>query len=201
MIDRRLPSEPRTEAAAYELLERLRWGGGAPSCPHCGAGGRSHYLAPAAGTSRPTRTGTRSERRVWKCGACRRQFSVLVGTVLQGTRISVRTWVAVAQAARGPEGSPTPGEVARRHGLSRDGARQLIRRLDLAFQRRPVEAGDDPLAALLRIPAAEADRIRAATPPRVRPRPQLGPSADYGPDRQPGGCVSPSKGRHPQLQR
>jgi transposase-like protein len=201
VTDRPAPSEPRTESAAYELLERLRWGGGAPSCPHCGAAGRSHHLAPAAGTSRSTRTGAPSERRVWKCGACRRQFSVLVGTVLQGTRISLRTWVAVARARCGPEYSSTPGEVARRHGLSPDGTRQLIRRLELAFERRPVEAGEDPLAALVRIPAAEAERIRAATPPRVRPRRQLGPSADYGRDADARGFVSPSTSRHPQPRR
>lgn len=138
---------------------------------------------------------------MWKCGECRRQFSVLVGTVLQGTRLSLRAWVAVAQAAAGSSGPSTPDEVARRHGLSRDGARQLIRRLELAFGRHPVKAGEDPLAALLRIPAAEAARIRAATPPRVRPRPQVGPSADYGRDGQTGGFVSPSNARHPQPQR
>jgi hypothetical protein len=141
-----------------------------------------------------------SERRVWKCGACRRQFSVLVGTVLQGTRISVRTWVAVARALGGPGAARTPAEVARDAGLGRGGARQLIRRLELAFERSPVTAGEDPLAALLRIPAAEAERIRAATPPRVRPRPQLGPSADYGRDAEAGGFVSPPPGRRPQPQ-
>jgi hypothetical protein len=128
---------------------------------------------------------------VWKCGACRRQFSVLVGTVLQGTRVSVRTWVAVARTRVGPASGATVGHVASKHGLSRDGARQLIRRLEFALDRWPAAAGEDPLAALLRIPAAEAERIRLATPPRVRPRPQLGPSADYGRDPETAGFVSP----------
>jgi hypothetical protein len=174
------PLAPPSEAAAYELLERLRWGGAPASCPHCGTYGRCHYLTPAAGTSRPTRTGTASERRVWKCGACRRQFSVLLGTVLQGTRIEVRTWIAVVRA-RGRSGrTAATGELMNDHGLSRDGATQLIRRLDLALGDGGTPGGDELLTALLRLPAEEAARIRHATPPRVRPRPQQGPSADYG---------------------
>jgi hypothetical protein len=42
------------------------------------------------------------------------------------------------------------------------------------------DAAEVLLAALLRIPAAEAARIRDSTPSRRRPRRQDGPSADYG---------------------
>ena len=40
--------------------------------------------APLNGTSRKARTGTTSQRRVWKCGACCKQFSVLTGTNFPG---------------------------------------------------------------------------------------------------------------------
>ena len=36
-----------------------------------------------------------SERRVWKCRDCRKQFSVLTGTMMHATKIPVRTWVLV----------------------------------------------------------------------------------------------------------
>jgi transposase-like protein len=172
------PRVPPTEAAAYELLEQLRWGGEPAVCPHCGTAGRCRYLAPRVGTSRPTRTGSASQRRVWKCAACGRQFSVLVATVLQGTRLSVRSWIAVADACGETGRLPTAGELTREHGLGRDSARQVIRRLRVALEAAGFVDGD-LLAALVRLPPGEAARIRDATPPRVRPRPQQGPSADY----------------------
>jgi hypothetical protein len=102
---------------------------------------------------------------------------VLAGTVLQGTRISLRTWIAVAGAYAGGDPVPTSGELATAHGVSAESARHLLRRLDVALAGA---SEGDPLRALLRIPAGDAARIRDATPPRVRPAPQRGPTADYG---------------------
>src|SRR6476619_3814281 len=82
-------------AAAYERCERLRWGDAEPGCPHCGAD-RRYFLRPANGRSRRTHAGGRSARRVWKCAVCRRQFSVLTGTVLHATKVPLPVWVAVA---------------------------------------------------------------------------------------------------------
>lgn len=167
--------DPPSEAAAYELLERLRWGGAVPDCPHCGAAGRSHYLRPRAGVRR-TRGGASTARRVWKCSACRRQFSVLTGTVLAGTRVPLRTWVAAVAAW---DGRTRPSAVAltAEHGLRPEAARQLLRRIEATLGPRPAA---DPLRQLLAVPAEEAERIRHRTPPRRRPRRQVGPSADYG---------------------
>src|SRR5687768_359756 len=81
------------EASAYEFLEELRWGG-KPVCPHCGSIGQ-HYFLNAQGEGRKTRTGKVSQRRVWACRDCRRQFSVLTGTVMHGTKVKVKTWVFV----------------------------------------------------------------------------------------------------------
>src|SRR4051794_16981438 len=83
-----------SEAAAYMLLEELRWANGIV-CPHCGSIAQHYFLKPANGATRKTRTGSQSERRVWKCRDCRKQFSVLTGTVFHGSKISVRTWVMV----------------------------------------------------------------------------------------------------------
>ena len=79
------------EAAAYAYLEELRWDGH-PECPHCGNEDRCYFLTPKNGKTRATRTGAASQRRLWKCGACRKQFSVLTNTVMHGTKIPVRTW-------------------------------------------------------------------------------------------------------------
>jgi hypothetical protein len=167
---------PATEAAAYELLEQLRWGGAAPPCPRCGVAGRCFLLRPVDVGGRRTRTGAVSARRVWKCGACRGQFSVLVGTVAQGSRIPMRAWADVLGQWFAADAVPAVDVVVQRYGVSRAAARQLLRRLQLA----EAACGGQDGGALLRLEPAEAARIRAATPARVRPRPQSGPTADYG---------------------
>jgi hypothetical protein len=131
---------PASEAAAYELLERLRWGASPSTCPLCGASGRCYFLTPRTGASRATRTGAATERRVWKCGACRRQFSVLAGTVLQGTRISLRTWIGVLADWSAPGPPPDASQLVDRYGLSRSSARHLIRRLELALSYEPARS-------------------------------------------------------------
>lgn len=118
---------------AAELVESLRWPDG-PVCPHCGAG-RVYFLRPADGTSRPTRSGGRSARRLWKCGACRRQFSALTGTVFHGSRVGVATWLAALDLVLGP-GATAPGldeRLAAQRGLDRDTARHVLSRLRAAL--------------------------------------------------------------------
>src|SRR4051812_40686455 len=75
----------RTEADAYLFVEQLRWHG-VPVSPHCDHEGAT-YIEPLNGISRKTRTGAASQRRVWRCWSCRKQFSVLTGTVFHGTKI------------------------------------------------------------------------------------------------------------------
>ena len=86
----------RTEGDAYLYLEEIRWGD-RPICPHCGSAAEHYFLNPANGKSRQTTRGTASERRVWKCRekGCRKQFSVLTGTIMHGSKIPVRTWIFV----------------------------------------------------------------------------------------------------------
>src|SRR5438876_1032435 len=82
------------DEAAYEFLEELRWNG-EPVCPHCGSIAQHYFLTPKAADGRKTRTGKVTLRRLWKCKDCRRQFSVLTGTMMHGTKISIRTWLFV----------------------------------------------------------------------------------------------------------
>lgn len=106
----------RSEADAYKFLEELRWGDGEAECPHCGCLGAS-YIAPANGVSRKTRTGAMSERRVWRCLDCRRQFSVLTGTIMHGTKIPVRTWVLVIFEMASSKNGVAAREIERKYGL------------------------------------------------------------------------------------
>jgi len=161
------------DAAAYELLERIRWGGASPPCPHCGVGD-CYFLRPRDGLTRPTRTGAPSARRVWRCRSCRRQFSVLTGTVLAGSRVPAPVLVAVLTGwAAG--GRSHARDLAADRGLTAEAVRHLLRRVDAAL----AAAGSaDPFAAVLAAPGG--DELRRRVPARRRPRPQVGPSADHG---------------------
>ena len=73
------------EDTARDLLESIRWPNGT-ACPHCGSV-KVYRLEPKATSKRPGRKG------LWKCGDCRKQFTVTVGTIFEGSHIPLNKWV------------------------------------------------------------------------------------------------------------
>jgi transposase-like protein len=132
-----LADKLRTEADAYLYLEELRWGD-RPVCPHCGSVGEHYFLTPANGRSRKTRTGSASERRVWKCRDCRKQFSVLTGTIMHRSKVPVRTWVFVIFEACASKNGISAREVERKYGLCPRTAWHLLHRIREAMAREPM---------------------------------------------------------------
>jgi transposase-like protein len=65
---------------AAEYLESIRWPDG-PVCPHCGEDERTPYRL------------KNQKRRLWKCAACRKQFTVTVGTIFEGSHIPLNKWL------------------------------------------------------------------------------------------------------------
>ena len=88
--------------------------------------------------SRRTRTGARSERRLWRCAHCGGQFSVLVGTILQGTRLSLWTWIGVLRDWTAEGTLPRVTQLQERYGLSAEAARRLLARLEFAARYEPL---------------------------------------------------------------
>jgi len=116
-----------TEADAYRHLESLRWGATAV-CAHCG--GLDVYLIPPAnGVSRRTAGGTMSERRVWKCRSCRKQFSVLTNTMMHATKVPVRTWVLVIFDMIAAKNGISAREVERKYGVCPRAAWHMLHRI------------------------------------------------------------------------
>ena len=136
-----LASRLGTEADAYAFLEELRWNG-QPECPHC-ASTRAYFLNPANGVSRKTRTGAASERRVWKCAECRKQFSALTGTIFHGSKISVRIWLFVLFEMCCSKNGVSAREVQRKYGLTAKSAWFMTHRIREAMKL-------EPLAGMLR---------------------------------------------------
>src|SRR4051794_24138419 len=69
------------EAAAYAFVEAHVWPDGR-ICPHCGVLGESGQLK-----GKSTRMG------VYKCYACRKPFTVKVGTIFESSHIPLHKWL------------------------------------------------------------------------------------------------------------
>ena len=71
-----------TDAEAFDTFKAIRWAetGAEPFCPHCG-GVKVYTLA-----EMPVR---------WKCGACRRKFSITSGTLFHSRKLPIRDYLAV----------------------------------------------------------------------------------------------------------
>jgi transposase-like protein len=75
------------EDKAREFMEKLRWPDG-PVCPHCGEINNAYRLEP-----KPSKKGTHVRKGVWKCGGCREQFTVTVGTIFEDSHIPLSKWL------------------------------------------------------------------------------------------------------------
>ncbi len=134
-----------SESDAYAYLEKLRWPNG-PECPHCGTVGKHYYLAPANTLTRPnnptrkTRTGSESPRRVWKCAACRKQFSVTTGTVMHGSKVEIRTWLMVIHEMCANKNGIAAREIERKYGVAPKTAWFMAHRLREGMRRGAPES-------------------------------------------------------------
>src|SRR5688572_9978939 len=135
----KLAQEYSDNNKARELLESLRWPNG-PVCPHCANDGKAkaiYTITPLAESKRPARKG------LYKCGACRKQFTVTVGTIFEDSHISIGKWLMAIFLL-----------CSSKKGMS---AHQLHRMLDITYKsawfmahRIRFAMGDGPLAELLK---------------------------------------------------
>ena len=99
--------------AARELLESMLWPDG-PVCPHC----KNHKdKAIYAITPKP---GSKTRKGLRKCGACRKQFTVTIGTIFEDTHIPIGKWMMALFLLS-----------SSKKGMS---AHQLHRMLDIGYQ-------------------------------------------------------------------
>jgi len=110
-----LADSVQNEADAYRYLENLRWPEGV-RCPTC-QGSEVALMVPKNGVSRKATNGTMSQRRVWQCRSCRKQFSAISETMMHGTKASVRTWVLVIFDMMSAKNGISAREVERKYGV------------------------------------------------------------------------------------
>lgn len=81
------------EKAAFLALEAIMWPNGVPShCPHCGTADRMNRLAPQRTKATKKSPEGKVVHGLWKCYACRKQFTVRKGTVFEESHLDLHLW-------------------------------------------------------------------------------------------------------------
>jgi transposase-like protein len=81
-----IASQYRIEDSARKYLEAQLWPDG-PLCPHC------RLLGKATQLNRETGIGTHGRKGLYQCRACRKQFTVTVGTIFEDSHIPLHKWL------------------------------------------------------------------------------------------------------------
>jgi transposase-like protein len=98
-------------------MAMLRWPDGV-ACPIC-EGTAVSYL---------------STRRLWKCKACKKQFSVKVGTVMEDSPIGLDKWLCAIWLIANAKNGISSCEIHRALGVTQKSAWFLLHRIRLAMQ-------------------------------------------------------------------
>ena len=120
------------EDAAGAFLEHFRWPNG-PVCPHCGSLG-AYRLHPRARSAAPVRKG------VLKCKACRRQFTVTVGTAFEHSHILLSQWLLALGRLCESRKALGAYQLHRLVGVSRQSAWLMEQRIRRALAPRPARS-------------------------------------------------------------
>lgn len=94
------------EAAAHAWVESHVWPDG-PVCPKCGAKNRASKMQGKA-----TRIG------LWKCYACRKQFTVKVGTIFESTHVPLHLWLQAFYLLAGSKKGISSNQLHRTLGVT-----------------------------------------------------------------------------------
>ena len=103
------------EQAAIDHFAAVRWKDGA-FCPHCGGTRVYHF----------------SDNRAHKCGECRRRFSIKVGTIFEGSKISLRKWLMAIWLITSHKKGISSVQLAKDIGVTQKTAWFMLHRLRYA---------------------------------------------------------------------
>jgi transposase-like protein len=118
------------EDSARELLEAQRWPNG-PVCPHCEAT-KPYKLTPKATSKAPGRKG------LYKCRACRKQFTVTVGTIFEHSHVPISKWLLAIHLLSASKKSMSAHQLHRMLGITYRAAWFVGHRLRHAMSQEPM---------------------------------------------------------------
>jgi transposase-like protein len=110
------------EAAAYAYVEARLWANGRP-CPHCGVFDRSGALK-----AKGDRIG------LYKCYACRKPFTVKIGTIFEKSHIQMRDWLYAIHMICSSKKGVSANQLHRTLGITLKSAWFMGHRIREAFR-------------------------------------------------------------------
>lgn len=107
-------------AVCYAFMVSIRWPDGKITCPVCGG----------------ENIGVIASRRMFQCKAkaCRKQFSVKVGTIMEDSPIGLDKWLAAIWLIANAKNGVSSWEIHRSLGITQKSAWFLLHRIRLAMQ-------------------------------------------------------------------
>jgi transposase-like protein len=119
-----------TDNACREYLELQRWGG-VPVCPHCGVIDVNHYKLNVKGEFKG----------LYKCKSCKHRFTVLLGTIFEGSPIPLQKWFIATYMFSAHKKGVSSHQLGRDLNVTQATAWFMLHRLRVAF----TENNDSPL--------------------------------------------------------
>jgi transposase-like protein len=110
------------EAAAYAYVEARIWANGR-NCPHCGIIGKSGAL-----DGKTDRIGS------YKCYACRKKFTVKVGTIFEDSHIQMRDWLLAIHLMASSKKGVSSNQIHRTLGITLKSAWFMTHRIREAMR-------------------------------------------------------------------
>jgi transposase-like protein len=147
--------------AAADYLESIRWPDG-PVCPHCGMESDKHYRLKNA------------TRKLWKCRSCRKQFTVTVGTIFEGSHIGLHKWLLAFYLLCSSKKGMSAHQLHRMLGITYKSAWFMAHRIRYAMEQ--------PAFTTLLNGTVEADETYVGGKPRKPNKKQFPPLDPSKPD-------------------
>ena len=107
----------------HEFLSEMRWPEGV-RCPHCGSDKIGKLVLP---------------RRVWNCKACRKQFTVKLGTIFEDSPLGLDKWLPATWLIVNAKNGVSSCELARSLGVTQKTGWFMLHRIRLAMQDGSIE--------------------------------------------------------------
>ncbi|HMI97362.1 MAG TPA: IS1595 family transposase, partial [Micropepsaceae bacterium] len=109
------------EASAYAYVEARIWPDGRV-CPHCGVVDKSGALK-----------GKSNRPGLYKCYACRKPFTVKIGTIFEASHIAMRDWLTAIHLICSSKKGISANQLHRTMGITLKSAWFMAHRIRLAF--------------------------------------------------------------------
>jgi transposase-like protein len=111
------------DTSCRQYLEMVRWDS-VPTCPHCGTIDANHYRLNVKGEFKG----------MYKCKSCKERFTVTIGTMFEGSHVSLRKWFIAIYIFSSHKKGISSHQLASDLGITQKSAWFMLSRLRHAFK-------------------------------------------------------------------